>query len=394
MRTCVVSPGVVHAVPRTVAMAPYLDDVHFIDTGPPSDREPLERHGVTCHRLAEEGGSPLASVRLGRLLRRIDPDVICCHYGLGDHFFNVIAANVCPVAVIAMGTDVLHASGDLRLSPLARLLSRMGLRRAAAISAKSRFLAAELARLGVRAPVEVNYWGCDPERFSPGSRAGARERLGLPPGARIVLSPRAIQPLYNIHLIVEAFPAVLRRWPDAMLVILGRASADYEARIVQAVARLGLGSRVRMAGLLPEAALPDYYRASDLVVSMAGSEGFPNTLLEVMACGIPVLAGDIPQLRELLTDGRNARIRPLTTDAIASGINDLLAEPALAATLAAAGRETVLEFGDIARNGQRWAARLRELAAAGKTQGFISAGSYRLVLWAYQLARALRLPVA
>ncbi|MBL8202144.1 MAG: asparagine synthase (glutamine-hydrolyzing) [Chromatiales bacterium] len=393
VRTCVISPGVVHAVPRTVAMVPHLDEVHFIDMTGTANQRALEERGVIYHVLTGDGGSPFTSVRLRRLLARIRPDVICCHYGLGDHFFNVIAANCCPVAVIAMGTDVLHATGDMHLSPLVRLLSRMGLRRAESISAKSHFLAAELGQMGVAAPVDVNYWGCDLRRFTPGDRAAARARLGLPAGAKVILSPRALEPRLNIHLIVEAFPAVLARWPDALLVILGRADPEYEAAIVAAVARLGLDARVRFLGLLEEAALPDYYRASDLVVSMASSEGFPNTLLEVMACGVPVLVGDIPQIRELLTDGVDARICPIEVGAIAAGMLDLLADPAGAARQVAAGREVALEFGDIGRNAQRWAERLRELAVAGKPQATLSIWRYRLVLRAYQVARALHIPV-
>jgi glycosyltransferase involved in cell wall biosynthesis len=279
--------------------------------------------------------------------------------------------------------------GDIRRSPLVRLLSRMGLRRAGSISAKSHYLAAELGQMGVQSPVEVNYWGCDLRLFSPGSRVEARGRLGLPASVKIVLSPRRVEPSFNIHLIVEGFPAVLRRWPDALLLILGRSNGDYQAKVAQTVSRLGLGSSVRVIGRLANDALPDYYRASDLVVSMARSEGFPNTVLEVMACGVPVVAGDIPQIRELLTDGVNARVCPIQVAAIESGMLDVLADSSLAARLVAAGRGVALESGDISRNGQRWAARLRELAASEKTQDWLSIWPYRLLLIAHQVGGGL-----
>jgi glycosyltransferase involved in cell wall biosynthesis len=59
--------------------------------------------------------------------------------------------------------------------------------------------------------------------------------------------------------------------------------------------------------------LPDYYQASDLVVSVASR--IPNTVLEVMACGVPVLVGDTAS-RELLTDGVNARLCPISVAGI------------------------------------------------------------------------------
>jgi len=387
VRACIISPGVAHAVPRTVAIAPYLDEIHFIDVLGTADRRVLEDHAVHYHTLREAGKSPYASVQLRDLLKKIRPDVIGCHYGLGDHFFNAIAANLCPVSVVAMGTDVMHDAGTARLSLLQRLLSRMGLRRAGSVSAKSRFVAAELARMGVRAPVEVNYWGCDLGRFQPGPRSAARSRLGLPDAAKIVLSPRAIQPLYNIDLIVEAFPAVLRRWPDALLLMVGRVAEQYQAKVAAMVERLGLAPHVRIIGNIGEAALADYFRASDLVVSVASSEGFPNTVLEAMACGIPVLVGDIPQIRELLTDGVNARICPITASGIEVAIGEMLIDPESAGRIAAAGRATAMESGDINRNGERWASELRMLAAGRKTQNFLSSLSYRLVLRVYQLMR-------
>jgi glycosyltransferase involved in cell wall biosynthesis len=127
------------------------------------------------------------------------------------------------------------------------------------------------------------------------------------------------------------------------------------------------------------------------VVSVASSEGFPNTLLEVMACRTPVLAGDIPQVRELLRDGVNARICALDVPGIEAGMLEMLADPATSGRLAAAGRDTALEFGDINRNGARWAEELRAVAAAGRTQGLLSAMTYRVVLRLYQLGRWLRI---
>jgi len=390
IRTCVISPGIVHAVPRTVAMAPYLDEVHFIDMAGTANQKALKEHGVVYHAFSTAPGTR-ASLRLRRLVARIDPDVICCHYGLGDHFFNVVAMNHGPVAVIAMGTDVMHLEGDMHLSPAVRLLSRMGLRRAEWISAKSHYLAAELGDMGVQSPVDVNYWGCDLRRFTPGSRVDARRRLSLPVDARIVLSPRAIQPLYNLHQIVESFPGVLHHWPDALLVVIGRTDPEYEAEVTRRIGELGIGAQVRFCGLQKESQLPDYYRASDVVVSMAGSEGFPNTLLEVMACNIPVLVGDIPQVRELLADGVNANLCPIEVTAIEAGLLAVLADPARASGLAAAARETALEYGDISRNGRRWAGRLRELAARGRPRDTPAVWAYRLALMTYQVARSLGL---
>lgn len=345
-------------------MARYLDHVDFIDMTGTADRVLLEQAGIHYYRPEDGGQSRLASRNLQRLLDRLAPDVIVCHYGSGDHFFNAIAWGRCPVAVIAMGNDVLYDDGDMRVSPLRALLTRMGLRRAAYISAKSQFIAEAARRLGYRGAMDVNYWGSDLGRFRPGDRAGARRQLGLATDGPLVLSPRAIEPRLNIHLIVEAFAEVTKRHPDGQLVILGRATPGYREQVVAAIGQLGLAGRVRVLDEVSQEVLPAWYQASDVVVSVASVEGFPNTVLEVMACGVPVLVGDIAQIRELLADGTNARICSIDAPAIASALIDVLDEPAAAALLAGRGRDTALSAADIDANGRRFADALRVAAAA------------------------------
>ena len=63
--------------------------------------------------------------------------------------------------------------------------------------------------------------------------------------------------------------------------------------------------------------LPAYYRASDMVLSMARSEGFPNTVIEVMACKIPVIIGWLEQVGVLLENGHNSIICDISANDIA-----------------------------------------------------------------------------
>ncbi len=390
-RVCMISPGVVHALPRVLAMAPYLEEVYFVDLIGNTDPAVLEAVGVTYQSVVSGGGGPGSDSKLAFLLRNIDPDVICCHYALGDHFFQAIASNLCPVAVIAMGTDVLHDEGDVRRSWMERRLAILGMKNAGRIAAKSHHLEAAIRKMSIQSPVDVNYWGCNLRQFTPGSRLEARAQLGLPASPKILLSPRAIEPRLNIHLIVEAFPAVLRRWPDALLVFIGRADLSYHKSITQTIARLGIGSNVRFCGFVPMDQTVTYYRASDLVISLGNSEGFPNTLLEVMACGIPILAADIPQVRELLIDGVNASVSPLQVTAIESGIVRLLEDSSLAAGQAVAAQAAALEVGNIASNAQLWSTSLLELARSGKRPSATSIWLFRGLLLVYRISRALSL---
>ena len=350
MKACVLSPGVVHAVPRTVAIADRFDEVHFVDITGRSDAAELESHGVKYHGPGTPGGV-IGRKELKKLFRQIAPDIIICHFASGDHYFNAIAFGDCPVAVIAMGQDVLYESGDCRVPHLRRLLIRMALRRSCYISAKSEYLARRIRQFRVKAPVEVNYWGADLERFSPGDRGEARQRLGWDEKKIYILSPRAVEPRLNIDVIVEAFSMVLKNYPEAMLVIIGRSNQDYLQQIREQISRLGISGNVSLQGEVTQEMLPVYYRASDMVLSMARSEGFPNTILEVMACRIPVIAGRLEQVGELLENGHNSIVCEISAEDIAASVKKLLDDAELAAGLSGRGILTVRENADIRKNG-------------------------------------------
>jgi glycosyltransferase involved in cell wall biosynthesis len=362
--------------------------VYYIDTAGRGDTAPLIAKGVVCH-----GPSPgqrlLGTREIRLLLKKIAPDMIVCHYASGDHFFAAIAHGQCRVAAIAMGSDVQYDKGDLRIPRLARLMIRLALRRAAFISAKSQALADHLRRHGVRCPISVNYWGADLDRFSSGSGEEARRTLGLPTNAPIVLSPRALQPLYNIDRIVEAFHKIRTQHPDAQLVIIGRATSEYLQRIEQMLEQLKLRDCTRVTGEVDQTILPLYYRAADVVVSLARSEGFPNTALEAMGCRIPVVIGRIPQIDELLEDDYNARICEIDPDSVAAAINDVIGDPQKRANIVEAAFRTVREFGDIRRNGVSFSEDLvRVLKGPAPGSRYI----FRLMFLFYRIHRRLLRP--
>ena len=370
MKVCVLSPGVVHAVPRTVAIADKFDELHFIDITGKSDAAQLDDHGVKYHGPGTPDGV-ISRKELKKLFREIAPDVIICHFASGDHYFNAIAYGNCPVAVIAMGQDVLYESGDCYVPHLRRLLIRMALRRSCYISAKSEYLARRIRQFGVKAPVEVNYWGADLDRFSPGDRREARRLLGWNEEGIHILSPRAIEPRLNIDVIVTAFSMVLENHPEAMLVIIGRANQDYLQQISEQIKRLGISDNIILQGEVSQEMLPAYYRASDMVLSMARSEGFPNTILEVMACRVPIIVGRIKQVEELLEDSRNARLCDISARCISSAMSDLLAHRVYAAQQVQGAFATVSNYADIRTNGIKFSNEIKQyLCDSGRSTLF------------------------
>ena len=160
--------------------------------------------------------------------------------------------------------------------------------------------------------------GVDIARFSPGPPA--RERFGLPAGVPLVLMVSALIPSKNVGTGVEAVAAV----PGAHLVVAGDGPLREEVR---RQAEQLLPGRYHQLRVAPDA-MPDLYRSADAFLHLSRDESFGNVYVEAMACGLPVVAYDLPRTRWIV--GNAAFLAP------DRGTAELIA--ALGRGLAAAGR--------------------------------------------------------
>ena len=101
--------------------------------------------------------------------------------------------------------------------------------------------------------------------------------------------------------------------PAARLVVkLVSQDADdpYLAEMRALAGQLALGDAIVYVPQVSYAEIPDLYRAADVVISTPSSDGLPVSVLEAMACGTPVIASDLPALRELTDDGADLSLVP------------------------------------------------------------------------------------
>ncbi|TFG55952.1 MAG: glycosyltransferase, partial [Deltaproteobacteria bacterium] len=186
------------------------------------------------------------------------------------------------------------------------------IRRAAAITVNS--CSADDKCLGFGASAErvrlVRYPGVDRERFRPMARDEARRALGISAG-KVILCPRGLGGYLNSDVIVEAAAGVAREWPDALFLFVSGVGGEAERENHRQMARsLGIEKNCRFDGQVPWEAMPTYYGASDAMVSISSNDSLPNCMMEAMACGVPVILGDISQLREWIDDGINGFLVP------------------------------------------------------------------------------------
>jgi glycosyltransferase involved in cell wall biosynthesis len=305
-------------------------------------------------------GSLVTMLTLRRALWSIRPDVLHAHF-LTRYGWAARLSGFRPYVITVWGSDVFVTP---RSSPHARLWAGRTLSNAALVTAVSADLARAAVELGAPPErIKIVQFGVDPQEFKPGSASDTlRSRLGLE-GRRVVFSPRALRPIYRHEVAVRA-TALL---PDdvTLLLVDWQPNAEYRAELVRLIDELGLGGQVRFVPPIPHEDLADYFRLSDVVVSLPTTDAFPVTALEAMACGTPLVMGELPSAHEGL-DGVDAGAIVAGDDpiAVAAAIRTRLElAPSDRSALGERLRARAIERGDMRRNQLEMEGLYRGLAA-------------------------------
>jgi glycosyltransferase involved in cell wall biosynthesis len=194
--------------------------------------------------------------------------------------------------------------------------------------------------------------GVDCAKFASGDGAAFRARHGIPAAAFLALNISRIDAQKNQLLLIEAFPKLRARRPDAWLVIIGpETQPAYAAKLRACIAANNLGARVKLLPGMrndnPE--LVQAFHACDVFALPSMHEPFGIVVLEAWSAGKPVIASAVGGLRGLLRDGGTGIfVDPNAADAaddLAAKLGRLAAEPALGRTIGQAGlREATAKY--------------------------------------------------
>jgi glycosyltransferase involved in cell wall biosynthesis len=200
-------------------------------------------------------------------------------------------------------------------------------------------------------------WGIDPHRVvvigpgvEPAEYAGAngaatRERLGIPPGDRVVGYLGQLATHKGIDDLVAAMGTVWELFPDAWLVLAGGATAFVETLQSQIAALAPTRrARVRLLVDLPALQKPPLLAAFDVFASPSGSESFGITYVEAWAVGRPVIGCRVGGVQAVISHGADGLLVGYgDRGELAGAIIELLSDRALAERLGEAGQRKALE---------------------------------------------------
>tara|TARA_R110002126_G_scaffold10245_16_gene46498 strand:+ start:1425 stop:2561 length:1137 start_codon:yes stop_codon:yes gene_type:complete len=186
-----------------------------------------------------------------------------------------------------------------------RLVNR-SLRHASAIVVPSVFLQQVFARYqsGNNAiPVAIVPNILDDQLFYP--RQSSDNNAGNTPlTAPHCIVTRNLEAIYDVATSIQAFALLHANLPQARLTIAG--SGPQRAMLQQLVQQLKLTNAVHFAGRLSSEQMAELYRSADLMLNSSLVDNSPNSLIEALACGVPIISSDVGGISQLVSHGKDA----------------------------------------------------------------------------------------
>jgi glycosyltransferase involved in cell wall biosynthesis len=263
-----------------------------------------------------------------QLMTRFQPTLVHGHYVTSYGLWAAACGLKCPKVLTAWGSDILVTPKQSRLM---RWVVRWSLRQADLITADSMDMVEEIAGYDPTAPVHQILWGADTDKFIPATPASDFE----------VVSLRSWEGNYNIDLVIEAFARFLTLRPHshALLHLLG--GGPMEAVLQERVAALRLLQQVRFHGRVDDQAMVQAIQRSRVSVSVPTSDATSVSVLESMACGLPIIATDLPANRQWVNE-RGGWIVPVRdVDAVAQALLTAYDHPERVAQMGAHNRDLI-----------------------------------------------------
>jgi len=318
--------------PRHLAkLGVHAEALYLLDANTPSDNliERARRSDMPVHVVQERSAiDPAGAGAFARLVRAGRFDIVHTH----DYKSNTVARMLTPAGKYRIVATAHGYNQTTRREGCYYSLERMLLRRADAVICPSRNLASYLADTGISPTrLHVIHNGIELDHWPFRARS-------VPHDPPVVLYVGRLSREKNVQALLQACAMVVRDAAPLQLQIAGEGPQRDD--LVRQAAELGLADTVQWLGLRDD--VPDLLAAADLFVNPSMTEAMPNTVLEALAAGAPVIATDAGATEELIINEQTGLlIPPGDVGAIVDAMTAMLADPDLGKSMAWRGRAHV-----------------------------------------------------
>jgi glycosyltransferase involved in cell wall biosynthesis len=343
----------------------------------PGLHQEFAQAGVPVVHLDTRGGPAGWLWQASRLVRARRPDLVHTTLFKGS-VVGRLAGAVTTTPVVSSLVNVPYGherrtpeTSRLRLAAR-QIVDTASAHRVVRFHAVSEWVADAMASM-LRVPrtlIDVVPRGRDPEilgRRTGERRAEAQRRLGVSDGTKLLVAVGRQDRQKGFDVLLEAFALVLAHHPDTLLLIAGRAG-NQTAILKASLVRLGLERTAHFLGVRDDVA--DLLCAADVVAVPSRWEGFSGIVMEAMALEAPLVASDLPPVREALGGEAQGRlVTPDRPDALAAAIVAIFDDPSDASTRAARARSRFLSHFTVERVADQMAAFYARAIRAGVAPG-------------------------
>jgi glycosyltransferase involved in cell wall biosynthesis len=295
----------------------------------------LEAAGATLHPVALDQSRPRQLTALVQLIRELKPDVVHTTLYEADVLGRLAARAVSVPSVTTVATDIYSTAK--RTEPSS---SRVKLGAAQAVDVLTARMASRFHAVSeATARAVVDRLRVPPDRVDVIPRARRRDMLGEPTAERrsavraalglkdatpVVLAIARHEYVKGLDVLMQAVDEMRGRSQDLVVLVAGREGRE-TPHLRASIAAGGLESTVRLLGARMD--VPDLIVAADVVVVPSRVEGMPGAVLEAMALERPVVASDIPMVREAIGDYAFALVPVGDGPALATALGQAVTAP-------------------------------------------------------------------
>lgn len=266
-------------------------------------------------------------VKVSQLVKLLSIDVIHAHWiipqGLIAVLYKSIVNNKVKILATSHGGDILGFRGTV-----GTVLKRFVLRRIDRLTVVSNALRDEAIKYGCTCDIQVSPMGIDTRTFNPDrSDTSIRSEYGIT-GPFLLFVGRLVEKK-GLEYLIRAMHKVLASHPTSKLLVIG--DGPFKKQLEELTGELQLQKAIIFAGSKSHEQLPVYFATADIfigpsIVAESGdSEGFGLVFAEAMSCGAPVIATDLPAVRDIVIEGETGfLVRQKDSDHIAERVLDVL----------------------------------------------------------------------